>query len=172
MITSTKFWIIVIALASILLAGCVSQPDDVAAAAANIASIHLPDGYRPEYAVNLGGYFLISYNPGDGHSHLYLVQAGAGQAVSQSKLDELLGQAQLGQTDRSTRLTVVEKRAVTIRGQETTLVFSDGINGSGESYRQVTVAFPGKGGQALLVMSEPTGRWEDARVDRLIQSIQ
>jgi hypothetical protein len=120
----------------------------------------------------VAGYSIVSYHPGDGHSHLYLVQAPADKEVSQAELEAMLNKAQPGNTDKTTHLTVVEKRTITIRGQETAVVISEGTNGDGEAYRQATAAFQGKGGPALLVISEPNNRWDAARLDQLIASIQ
>jgi len=170
--------VIGISLAGILLAGCQSKPADVAEKAATIAEFSVPEGYQPELGVDLAGYTVVSYNPGDGHSHLYLVQSRNDKDLTPEKMEELLSQAQPGsqaepwQKDRTTRLTVVETRPATIRGQATTLVISEGTNGEGDPYRQLTTAFQGKGGPALLVLEEPVDRWDDARMDRLIASIK
>jgi hypothetical protein len=170
--STSKLVMVVIVLVSALLIGCGSKPADVSTSAARIAEFSLPEGYQPEMAADLGGYSIVMYNSGDGHSHLYLVQAPESKDLSQAKLEEMLGQTQSGKKDRATRMTVVEKRAASIRGQESTLVISEGTNSDGDPYRQVTAAFQGKGGPALLVMSEPTSRWDDARVNQLIASIQ
>lgn len=167
-----KLGLVILVLVSVLLVGCASKPTDVAKVAAQITDFALPEGYQPEMAVSLSGYSIAMYNPADGHSHLYLAQSTSNQDITQEKLDEMLAQAKIGKSDRATRMTVVEKRSVTVRGQETTLLISEGTNGDGDPYREVTVAFPGKGGPALLVMSEPTSRWDDARVDQLIASIK
>jgi hypothetical protein len=88
------------------------------------------------------------------------------------KLEQMLADLVPGSKNSNTRLTVVENRAVTIRGQAATLVISDGVNSEGASYRQGTAAFQGKGGPALLVLSEPTERWDQSTVDAFIASIK
>ncbi len=170
--TISRVLIAVLALAGLLLAGCQQKPADVAKQAAKIADFTLPEGYRPEMAFEMNGYSIVSYNPGDGHSHLYLVQAPTGTDITPEKVETMLAQEKTGQQDRTTRLTVVEKRAATIRGQAVTLVISEGTNGNGDAYRQATTAFQGKGGPAMLVLEEPTSRWDDARLSQLIASIQ
>ncbi len=167
-------WILMIAvsLSVLVLTGCQNKPADAAQKAANIADFALPDGYQPEMALEMAGYTIVSYNPGDGHSHLYLIQAPTSEDVTPEKLEEMLSQARTGQKDNTTRLTVVEKRAGTIRGQAATLVISEGTNGDGDAYRQMTTAFKGKGGPALLVLEEPLTRWDDTRMTQLIASIQ
>ncbi len=170
--TISRILIAVFALAGLLLAGCQYKPADVANRAAEIAGFTLPEGYQPEMAFEMNGYSVVSYNPGDGHSHLYLVQAPASEDITPEKLEAMLSQGKTGQTDRTTRLTVVEKRTATIRGQAVTLVISEGTNSHGDAYRQATTAFQGKRGPAMLVLEEPASRWDDARLNQLIASIQ
>ena len=147
-----------------------SDSNEVANVASEIADFEPPAGYSSDFTANLLGYTVAAYNPGDGHSHLYLVQSE--KESDAEKLAQMLEKLVPGSSDRNTRLTVIENRAATIRGQETTLVISDGVNSEGESYRQVTAAFPGKGGPALLVLSEPTDRWDQSAVDAFIASIK
>jgi hypothetical protein len=59
-----------------------------------------------------------------------------------------------------------------VRGQETTLVINEGVNSEGVTYRWVTAAFQGKGGPALLVISEPVTRWSQETVETFIASIR
>lgn len=146
------------------------NPEDVSSAAAEIADFDLPAGYAPEFSASLGSYDLAAYSPGDGHSHLYLIQS-ENEADSQ-ELEKILTDMAPGSRDPNTRLTVIENRTATIRGQAATLVISDGVNHEGESYRQITAAFQGKGGPALLVLSEPAESWDISTVDALIASIR
>ena len=118
--------LIVVLVVTVLLAGCAgslpnkTSAQDVAKAAANIADFTLPEEYQPEYTLTLAGFTIVSYNPAGGYSHLFLVQAPADYKEDQAKLEETLHQAQSGKKDDTTRMTVVEKRSVAIRGQQTT----------------------------------------------------
>src|SRR5512133_2653951 len=80
----------------------------VAATGAKIADFSLPAGYRPEAAVEIAGYQYVSYAPGDGHSHIMLIQAPAGVVPDQATLEQYAQQAapQRGY-DRRTRIQVV-----------------------------------------------------------------
>ena len=147
-----------------------SDSAEVSKATAGIADFDLPAGYGPEFTAQLGGYDLVAYNPGDGHSHLYLIQSE--NEADREKLSQTLADLIPGSSDSNTRLTVIENRPVTVRGQAATLVISDGLNSEGASYRQITLAFQGKGGPALLVFSEPTERWDPSAVDALLASLQ
>ena len=147
-----------------------ANSEDVAKAAAGIAEFALPANYAPEFTAQLGSYTAVAYNPGDGRSHLYLIQSD--KEADREKLTQTLTDLVPGSSDPNTRLTVVENRAATIRGEAATVVISDGVNHDGNTYRQVTVAFQGKGGPALLVLSEPTESWDQSTLDALLASIQ
>jgi len=147
-----------------------SNPDDVSNAASQITDFELPADYAAEFTADLLGYSVAAYSPGDGHSHLYLIQSE--KESDSEKLAEMLAQLVPGSSNPNTRLTVIEHRPATIRGQEVTVVISDGVNSEGDAYRQATVAFQGKGGPALLVLSEPMDRWNDETVNTFLASIQ
>lgn len=146
-----------------------TNTDQVARAAAEIADFDLPAGYRPEFSASVEGYTLVSYNPGDGHSHLYLIQSE--KESDGEKLGSMMDQIAPGSYDPQTRMAVLETRTVTVREQEVTLVISEGVTSEGETYRQVMVPFQGKGGPALVTLSEPVERWSQESVDAFIASI-
>lgn len=144
--------------------------EKIDSAAAEIASFDLPAGYRSEFSITLNEYTLVSYTPDDGYSHLYLVQS-----INAADTDRLLRAMQdiiPGQYDPDARMTVLETRPVTVRGEETTLVISEGINGDGKTYRQALVAFDGSGGPALLVFSAPVTSWDLAIAETMVASIR
>jgi len=147
-----------------------ATPKEVADMANEIADFEIPKGYQPEFSTSLSGYIVVSYNPGDGHSHLYLIQSD--NEDDSEKLSNMLDQIAPGAYDPQTRMTVLETVPVSVREQEETLVISEGTTSEGETYRQATVAFQGRGGPALLVISEPVERWDRTQVDSLLASIQ
>lgn len=144
--------------------------DQVAAAAATIADFDLPADYSPEFTASLDGYTFVSYNLGDDHSHLYLIQSE--KESDGEKLASALEQISPGSYDPQTRMTIIETRPVTVRGQEVTLVMSEGVTSEGEIYRQIMVPFKGKGGPALIVLSEPVSGWDQEMVDTFLASIR
>jgi len=147
-----------------------TDPAEVSRAANNIADFDLPLDYQPEFSASLAGYTMAAFNPGDGHSHLYLIQSqkeADGEMLAKS-LQEFVP----GLSDSYTRMTVIETLPVSVRGQDTTLIISENTNSEGELYRQAMAAFQGKGGPALLVLSEPVDRYDQAAVDAFLASIQ
>jgi hypothetical protein len=88
------------------------------------------------------------------------------------ELERMLMQLAPGSRDPNTRMTVVENRTATVRDQEVAVVVSEGVSSENISYRQITVGFQGKGGPALLVLSETVEGWDQAAVDTFLASIQ
>jgi hypothetical protein len=164
--------VVLFTLLGVLLIGCAvnNRPGQVDRAAASIADLDLPAGYRADFSATVAGYTIAAFNPGDDHSHLYLIQSQ--DEADGEKLAEMLAELAPGTSDTETRTTIVETRAVRVRDQDTTLVISEGENSEGDAYRQALVAFQGKGGPALLVFSEPVTRWSPSTVDALLASIR
>lgn len=144
------------------------NPDRIAAVAAEIAGFDLPAGYQPEYALDLGGYKVAAYHPGDGHSHLMLIQGPANLAIDANALRSAVP----GARDRATRLTVVSQYQAQVRGQDVPVMISEGTNSSGQAYRELTALFQGKGGPALVVIESPTTGWDQVQVDAFIASLR
>jgi hypothetical protein len=147
-----------------------TNAETVVSTAAEIADFDLPAGYYTDFSTSLMGYTIASFRPDDEHSHLYFIQFE--KEVDGENLAQMLDKLLPGTSDPQTRMTVIETRPIILRGQEVTLVTSEGISSDGETYRQMTVAFQGKGGPALLVLSEPASRWDQETVDTFLASIQ
>ena len=147
---------------------CTIQTLDEAGAA--IAEFDLPAGYTFEVSTSMMGYTVAAYKGQNGPSHLYLIQSE--QESDGEELAKMLAQLVPGAGDPDSGLTVVENRPATIRGQEVTLIVREGINSEGVAYRQVTAAFEGKGGPALLVFSERVDAWDQNAIDELLTSIR
>jgi hypothetical protein len=168
------FTTIAITLVAILTAcGTVEATNDsehVAKLASKIADFELPEGFGSEFSAEMAGYILATYKGTSDPSHLYLIQSE--KEADGEELERMLTELAPGSSDSNTRMTVIENRPVTVRGQQVTLVISDGVNHEGNSYRQGMVAFQGKGGPALLVFSESLNLWNDDVVNTLLDSVQ
>jgi hypothetical protein len=156
-----------ILLTLVSLIACSAETADDAGSA--IAEFDLPAGYTFEFNTSMLGYTVTSYKGPAGPSHLYLIQSE--QESDGDELEKMLTQLVPGSSDPNTRLTVIENRPVTIRGQEVTLIVSEGVNSENVSYRQATALFEGRGGPALLVFSESLEAWDQAALDELLASI-
>ena len=138
--------------------------------ASKIADFEPPTGYTPDFTAEMLGYAVAAYKGTGGPSHLYLIQSE--KATDGEELERMLIQLAPGSSDPNTRLTVIENRPVNIRRQEATMVISEGTNHEGESYRQASISFQGKGGPALLVFSESVENWDQDAVETFLQSIE
>jgi hypothetical protein len=147
-----------------------TDQENVDGAALEIADFDLPDGFAPEITTTLLGYQATAYIRGNGPGHIYLIQSD--DPADADKLAQALDKIVIGSGDPTTRLTVIETRAVTVRGLETTLVISEAVNSEGLAYRQAAVGFQGNGGPALLVFSESVEHWDETTLYNLISSIQ
>src|SRR5215208_6875400 len=162
-----------ITLAFLSACGTVEATDDsqhVTKLASKIADFDLPAGYTSEFSAEMLGYTLATYKGASGPSHLYLIQSE--NESDGEELERMLTQLAPGSSDPNTRMTVVENRTAIVRDQEVAVVVSEGVNSENISYRQITVGFQGKGGPALLVLSETVERWDQAAVDTFLASVQ
>jgi hypothetical protein len=66
----------------------------------------------------------------------------------------------------------VGTQQTTIRGQPMTLRFFEGTDENGRKIRQVVCGFTGKGGDVLLAIVAGQETWDQAMVDRFLQSIR
>ncbi len=160
----------------VLLTACTGVPvvnleeKKVTEAATEITDFNLPDGYAADFSANLFGYTLAVFNSGDDHSHLYLIQSE--NESDWEKLAGMLDQLAPGSSDARTHMTIIGNKPISIRGEETALILSEGINSDGEGYRQATAAFQGLGGPAMVVISAPVNHWNQEKVDTLLNSLQ
>jgi len=60
----------------------------------------------------------------------------------------------------------------TVRGQPTTLRLFEGTDENGRKIREVVCGFSGKSGDLLMAMVASQGTWDQAMVDRFLQSIR
>lgn len=172
----------VISLASITLLGAVvgsaavlsteKDPAAVGAIAADIADFTPPPGYQSQYGMQLWGFSLVAYDPGDGHSHLILMQVPERFGLDRTALEQQMRrmsrpQDRYGQNEPQ----IVDQKQVQIRGQEVTLLTGEGVNHDGQPYREVSAIFQGKGGPALVVFETPVASWDQATVDAFLASI-
>ena len=152
--------------------GLQSDQERVSKVSASIAGYDLPGGFSSAYAMQAGGFDLLSYTGQDGHSHVYFFQLPGGVRVEQDLLERQFNQNIQDQGNDNRRTVPVSQTAATVRGQETTLVVSEGVNSEGQAFRQATAMFEGVGGQALVVFERPVSSWDQAEMEAFIASIR
>ncbi len=137
---------------------------------AEIADFDLPAGFSPEFSASLMGYSVVSFNPGDNRSHLYLVQSG--NEADREALERVLDEVVSSEGSIKDQSEVLETQQADLNGQEVTVVITDGVNGENKAYRQALTSFEGKGGPALLVFMTPLEKWDQAEFDALVASFR
>ena len=147
-----------------------SDSQQVLDVASKIADFDVPADFVPQFTATASGYTLAAYQGPSGPSHLFLIQSD--KQTDGSELEKMLKELAPGSSNPRTRMTVIENRTTTVRGQEVNVIISEGLNSDHVSYRQVTVGFQGKGGPAMLVFSDSAELWDPGTVDALLASIQ
>lgn len=148
-----------------ILPGQAVQASDSALA---IAEYELPPGFGSGYATRMADFYLTSYTGDDDHSHIYFFQLPAHVQVDVDKMEYQFQQA----AQPATNMQVVDQQPATLAGQSVELITSEGTNGEGQPYRQVSAMFQGRGGQAMVVYSSPIATWDQEAVDAFFASIR
>jgi hypothetical protein len=151
------------------------DPARVAQVASEIADFEIPAGFNKHYAMKLGDLTLVQYMTDNEKVVLIVTQFPAGISINP---DEMLRDIRNGSRDPNSPwynmdMQLVEQRPVTIRGEETTLSISEGIDDKGTQYRMANAKFRGKAnGPALMTIAGPVDQWDLAIVEDFIASIQ
>lgn len=146
-----------------------SNPASVAAAGNNIVGYTLPTGFGEGYAVEIADFSLVTHTAADGRTHIYLLQAPASQQIDRQQLEKQMSLTT--GTEGWVEVRVIESQPCQIRGEETTLVISEGISHDGRPYRSASAVFEGNQGVALVNISGPTANWDQAMVETFIESL-
>lgn len=134
-----------------------------------IADFELPEGYQPDYAVEVLGYAIAAYKGSDEHSHLVLLRAPQGMALDENML---AGYVANNQGDAGwLKATVIKTEQRTVRAGAAAITVSERTNSEGQRYRQLNLFFNGNQGPALLVINQLTSRWNSTAIESFIASI-
>ncbi len=171
-------WMMVIGLIVLLAASCqvdvprlTTNTTRIAQLAAEIADFDLPVGYKPEYGGNWQGATLVTYHVGNGPRHMMFLQAEEGSDLAEMSTEAALAEVSSNESYYS-GLEEVEVREVVIRGETTSMIVSEGRNGEGLAYRQVTAPFTGHSGPALVSLTGSIDEWDWAEVEAFLGSIR
>ena len=171
---SLKFIIVLTLLGLFCLAGCsipslLINPNDNLE---KICSFEVPEGYDLQFVVELNGNPMISMSGPEESDHIYLVQLPDEININLNDLDKPMG-VMLGRQEKdASEPTLVERKTVSICGQNVSLMVSEGINAEKQAYRQNTAVFLGKHGAALVNISSTVAQWNQPMVDKFLASIQ
>ena len=147
---------------------------EVAPMIEEIATITLPDGFGSPYGMHVGEITSVGFASPSKHTHILMTQFPQGTSSSTEQMFQWIAQYSVNPESRwnEGRTTVVEEKPVTIRGEETTLIISEGTSSDGTQYRSAVATFQGRGGPALVMIAGPMEEWNPDMVDAFISSIQ
>lgn len=157
--------------------GFKTDPESAANAAHEIVdSYELPEGYSEQMAMNIMLYSFVMIAPdpsniGNGGPIIMLAQFQAG--VDQEQMEQQLRQSFEQQAgNRGMDMRLVEVKKATIRGDETEIAIYEGSDQNGNSARQLITTFPGKNGNAMLMIMGDAREWDQDMIDDFIESIR
>ncbi len=147
-----------------------SDPDTVTAVGNSIADYTLPAGFGDGYAVKWSDFSMVMYTAVDNSSHIYLLQTPGSVLLDRETLEWQMRQV----TNREdiSEARIIDSQPCPIRGEETTLIISEGTNNAGQLYRSASAVFTGNEGAALVSISAPTNSWDQEMVEKFIESLQ
>ena len=150
------------------------KPEEAVRVGGEIADYEVPEGFGSPVSFHMGDMTMIRYRTQDDMSYILLAQFPEGTSIN---VEEMLRRMEEGTSDPdnvwySTDTKIIEQKAVTIRGQETTLNISEGINLDRHDYRYATAKFEGRSGPALVIVATPVEIWNMELVEDFISTIQ
>jgi hypothetical protein len=151
-----------------------SDPVAAAKTAHAIADYDLPAGYTEQTAMDFVYYQLVIIGPGNNSDlpSFVLAQLSMKTSTSPENMQKQMQRAMEQQSNgQGSNMQVVERRQATIRGADTQIIISEGTTQDGQAIRQLSTVFPGKSGQAMLLISGPIDAWDQNLVDAFVQSI-
>jgi hypothetical protein len=150
------------------------DPAEAAAAAHEICDYDLPAGYGEQMSMGFPGYkfVVIASSANTLSPTIMLAQFAADSNMTPEQMQEQLSQAYDSGASPGAQMQVVETKTMTIRGYETQVVISEGSVQGGITMRQLLTVFPGKSGQAMLMIQGAASYWDEQLVDDFIRSIR
>jgi hypothetical protein len=148
------------------------NPQEVDQIAAEIADFDVPEGFGSPYGMHFLDFTSVGYLSQSGNTHIYLTQFPPDTHMD---VDEMMRMLKEGGSPEGpwvgAKMTEVEQKPVTVRGQGSTLSIGEGQTSEDETFRVATVAFQGKDGPALLMVAGPLAEWDIEMVEAMIASV-
>lgn len=151
------------------------DPQEVAQIASEIVAFDVPRGFDTQYGMKISTLSMVQYTTQNEENYIFLTQFPAGTSIN---VDEMMSQIRNNSRNPNSPwynvdTTLVEKRPVNIRGEETTLSINEGTSDNGVLYRMANATFQGKGGgPTLLMIVGPADQWDTALIKEFIASIR
>lgn len=149
------------------------DPEKAAQTAGEIADFTPPDGFQPMSGFTILGYTVVVYDNGSEASDiLMLMQMPRLTEIDDATIQQMQQAIERESGSSMNNMRIVETRDMTIRGKPARVIIQEGTSGENAvSVRQMMVAFQGKGGVAMLVITTPASQWNQASFDQMVESI-
>jgi hypothetical protein len=152
-----------------------AQPDPAKAAqtASEIADFTPLDGYQAITDMKILGYTVVVYSNGNSDSEvLILMEMAMLTEINESTIKQMQQAVERQSGQSSNNMRVVESRDLTIRDKPARMIVQEGTSSeTSVALRQLMVAFQGKGGVCMLMLTVPADQWDQESIDRMVESI-
>jgi len=151
------------------------DPVQVAQVGERIADYAIPVGYTERFAMSMLDIDMVAIgqtNESDERMALILMQFPPQMNVDQEQM-RLQAEQALGQqiNRRGVTFTITDQQTVTIRGETTNLVISEGTAQDGTQFRQAFAVFSGKNGPVILMAVGSHPAWDEDALSSFMGSI-
>ncbi|MES2790395.1 MAG: hypothetical protein V4719_12360 [Planctomycetota bacterium] len=170
-------------MADMVIKGSSTDPAVIRAATSEMADLTPPKGLEPKMKLNILMAKVIIYESADGKSTLNLLQVnpqfvqkgdGKNQEFGQEFRKGFERGGRGGRGDNKEELTIVKSdtKEMKIRGQATKIKFSEAKNAAGAEFRMVDMEFAGKTGPVVMQLELPLEKYDEAEVNKFLESIK
>ena len=159
----------------------VSDPVKVSAMADEVIDFTLPSGYSPQMAMNMVVMKMMIFTKGNSSDSgfeagpmimIASINAGiSGDTESfRTQMQSSMGQAA---SRNGMTITLVDTGSISVRGQTVILYVFEGTDEQGGRIREVVSdVFQGKNGSVMIMIMGDPGHWNQAELNRFLQSIK
>lgn len=149
------------------------DPEKAAKTASEIADFTPPPGFQPMSGFTILGYTVVIYDNGsDSSDFMMLMQIPGLTEIDDATIEQMQQAIERQRGGGMNNRRIVDTRDMTIRGKPARVIIQEGTSGANAMpLRQMMVAFQGKGGVAMLVITTLTSEWDQASFDRMVESI-
>lgn len=148
-----------------------TDPAQVQAKAQQIIDYQLPPGFHESMAMNIVMAQMVLFSSPDDTTQIMLMQMNPGTQSDPASIRQ--GFQQGMQRALPGGWQQVDRKTMTIRGQQVTVTTSEGKMSDGSVLRQMsTDPFNGKAGLVLVSIYGPANNWPEEDINNFLSSIQ
>jgi hypothetical protein len=140
----------------------------------DIADFEVPTGFGNPYSVHFMDISLLGYSSESGRFHLFMAQLPEGTSIDLIKMLKMVADSSSDPNTIwfNTDTVLVSQETISIHGQESTLLISEGMSVDGTTFRTATAEFQGRSGPAIVMAAAPLEEWDIDTVETFIHSIR